>query len=165
MRKSAIFLITIATIFFITACGDTQAEKAPLLEAPDFEIEDINGKAIKLSDYRGDVIILNLFGTWCPPCRREMPDFNQIWEEYPKGVTIIAVSVGNESTEKVQEFAGANKLQFIVAVDDGSVSDLYGPIRAIPVSVIIDRDFRIARKYIGRRTKEQFTDDIEKLLQ
>jgi len=130
----------------------------------DFELEDINGRKFRLADYSGKIIILNFFATWCPPCKAEMPDFNEITREYANDVTIIAINVGNEPLSKVRSFAETNKLRFRVAMDDGYVSRLYGPIRAIPVTYVIDKNFNIARKYLGARTKAVFVKDIKELL-
>jgi thiol-disulfide isomerase/thioredoxin len=158
-------------LIFAAGCINTEAEK-PVSGgvpgrasggAPDFEIQDINGRNIKLSDYSGRVILLNFFATWCPPCRAEMPDFNEIASEYRGRVMIIAVNVGNESLDTVRAFVNSNRLGFPVALDDGNASRLYGPIRAIPVTVLIGRDFKIAKRYIGARSKEVFVNDIEAL--
>jgi len=142
----------------------TENTDGEISRTADFELEDINGRKFKLSDYSGNVIILNFFATWCPPCKAEMPDFNEITREYANDVTIIAINVGKEPLSKVRSFVEANKLRFKVAMDNGYVSRLYGPIRAIPVTYVIDRNFNIARKYLGARTKEVFVKDINELL-
>jgi thiol-disulfide isomerase/thioredoxin len=164
MKKTVIFLVALLALALTFGCGDTQAQKAQYEKAPDFEIRDIKGNTVKLSDYSGRVIILNFFATWCPPCRAEMPDFNEIAKEYSGRVEVIAVNVGRESAAVVKKFAGANGLNFTIAIDDGNVSALYGPVRAIPVTVIIDRNFNIAKRYIGARKKAVFVSDIKKLL-
>jgi len=73
------------------------------------------------------------------------------------------VNVGRESAERVKQFASSNNLEFTMALDDGQASRLYGPIRGIPVTVIIDKEFNIAKKYVGMRPKEVFVRDIESL--
>lgn len=164
MKRKTVFLTALFLSAFIVGCGSTHAEKAGHGKAQDFELADINGKMVKLSDYSGKVIILNFFATWCPPCRMEMPDFDRIQKEYGKDVKVIAVNVGRESIEKVKEFARSNNLEFTIAMDDGAVSRLYGPIPGIPVTVIIDKNFNIARRYVGLRPKEVFVRDIKDLL-
>ena len=143
--------------------GNAGAEEVQIAKAADFELQDINGKNFRLSDYAGNVIVLNFFATWCPPCRTEMPDFNRIASEYAADVTVIAINVGNEPVSKVRDFVSANGLTFTVAMDDGNVSSLYGPIRSIPVTYFINRDFNIAKKYIGSRPGEVFVKDVESL--
>ena len=164
MRKLAIFALTLLFITAAIGCGNTQAEKPSQGKALDFELKDIKGNTLRLSDYSGRVILLNFFATWCPPCRVEMPDFDKIAKEYKDDVTVIAINISRESPRTVQDFVSRNNLTFTVAIDDGSVSSLYGPVNAIPVTVIIDKDFNIAKKYIGMRKKEVFVRDIEGLL-
>lgn len=164
MRGLAIFSLVLLMSMFTIGCENTQAEKYPHGRAFNFETEDINGNKVRLSDYSGKIIILNFFATWCPPCRAEMPAFNEIRRKYEHVTEIIAVNVGKESLSGVQEFANINDLEFTIVMDDGRLSDLYGPISAIPVTVIIDRDFNIARRYVGMRPKEIFINDIEELL-
>ena len=147
----------------VIGCGTTQAEKPEYGRAADFEAQDINGNTVKLSDYSGKIIMLNFFATWCPPCRKEMPDFNEIAQEYKQKVEIIGVNVGREGLPRVKSFAERNNLTFSIIADDGKIANLYGPINAIPVTVIIDKEFNIARKYIGMRPKEVFVSDIEDL--
>ncbi|MFH1594717.1 MAG: TlpA disulfide reductase family protein [Candidatus Omnitrophota bacterium] len=164
MKKLTIFLLAFSLMTFVVGCGNTQAEKpASGDRASDFELTHINGDKIKLSDHAGKIIILNFFATWCPPCRNEMPDFDTIAKENKGTVEVIAVNVGREPLAKVQDFAKSNNLSFSIVMDDGKVSNVYGPIRAIPVTVVIDKDFNIARRYIGMRTKEVFIKDIEDL--
>ena len=162
MAKKLILLGLILAMFSIS-CGDAVTENPEYGRAKDFELTDINGNNVKLSDHAGKVIILNFFATWCPPCREEMPDFEDISKEYEGSVEVIAVNVGRENAGTVRGFVDKHGLTFTVALDDGNASALYGPIRAIPVTVVIDKDFNIARKYIGMRTKEVFLRDIEEL--
>ena len=163
------FVFLLSTLILSIGCNSTQAEKPkePVSrdsqKARDFEAEDINGRKFKLSDYKGKVIILNFFATWCPPCRAEMPDFNEIQKEYHDSVKIIAINIGGEAIEKVRMYAISNNLDFTIAMNDGNIGRLYGPITAIPVTIIIDPDFNVARRYIGMRRKEAFISDIEEL--
>jgi len=164
MKRFSVFLVILFIITIFIGCGDTNAEKTiSTSSVADFELKDINGRTLKLSSHKGKVIILNFFATWCPPCRMEMPDFNEIAKDYKGKVEIIGVNVGRESLAKVREFVKSYDLKFTIAIDDGTVSQLYGPIRAIPVSVVIDKDFNIAKRYIGARPKEIFIEDIEAL--
>ena len=164
MKKIYIFAATLFTGFFLIGCLNSSAARAQTEAAPNFELQDIEGNTVELSDYSGKVILLNFFATWCQPCRAELPDFNEIQEEYKEDVKIIAVHMGREGKAHLQNFASANNLDFTIVMDDGKVSKLYGPITGIPVTVIIDKKFKIAKRYIGRREKEVFVKDIEALL-
>jgi len=164
MKRFFVFMFALAYVTFVVGCANTEAEKPALGRAKGFQLEDIKGNTVRLSDYKGKIIMLNFFATWCPPCKIEMPDFDAIQKEYEDNVKIIAIAVGNESVSRVRAFAEQNRLDFTIAVDKGEVAGLYGPIRAIPVTVIIDKDFNIAKRYIGLRPKRVFTADIEELL-
>jgi len=131
--------------------------------APDFTLKDINGSAVTLSDYEGKVIILDFFASWCPPCREEIPGFIALNKELKEsGFAVIGVSM--VSSRESREFANKMGIDYPVLVDDGSASRLYGPIRSIPMTYIIDKDFNVANIHIGYRTKEQFAKDAKKLI-
>lgn len=164
MKMKIFLLLGLFLTVIVVGCGSATTQPALAKKAPDFQVKDIEGSAFKLSDYSGKVILVNFFATWCPPCRMEMPDFNEIAKEYKGNVVIIGINVGRENIAKVQQFVESNNLQFKIAMDDGNISALYGPISAIPVSVLIDKDFNIAKRYIGMRSKEVFVRDIEALL-
>lgn len=162
MRK----LTIIFTAFFVITligCGNTPSESASYGKAPDFTVTTIDGKSITLSDYTGKVMLLNFFATWCPPCRMEMPDFNEIAAEYAENVQVIAINVGREPVSKVKEFVKEQGLIFPVAMDDGRIGNMYGPMPGIPVTVVINKDFDIEKRYIGMRSKEVFVGDINVL--
>jgi len=163
VKKRIIFLLSLFFIVFVIGCGNTRAERGEYGKAMDFEAQDINGNTVRLSDHAGKVILLNFFATWCPPCRKEMPDFNEIAREYKQKVEIIGVNVGREGLPKVKSFAERNNLTFSIIADGSEIAGLYGPINAIPVTIIIDKEFNIAQKYIGMRPKEVFVSDIEAL--
>lgn len=153
-------------LFFSLAvdCGPVQSEKATFVRAEDFSLKDIDGNGVNLSDYSGKVILLNFFATWCPPCRGEMPDFNEVFKDYGRNVVVVAVCVGNEDITALKAFAEKNKFQFPILIDDGTAEGIYGPIRAIPVTVVIDRYFNVVKRYVGAISKETMIKDIEGLL-
>lgn len=163
MRKIGILFLACFLITAIFVFSKGQAEKGGLGKAIDFTLNDINGNIFKLSDHSGKVVILNFFATWCPPCRMEMPDFENISKKYRNDVVIVAVNVANEPLDTIKDFVAQNGLTFAVLQNKGNVANAYGPIRAIPVTFVIDRDFNIARKYIGARAAEVFVKDIEQL--
>ncbi|MBC8498925.1 MAG: TlpA family protein disulfide reductase [Candidatus Atribacteria bacterium] len=161
MNKLVICMIGIFIVSLGAGCADARIGNTEYGEAKDFTAPDINGKAVTLSNYKGKIIFLNFFSTWCPPCRMEMPDFNALSKEYSKEVEVIAVAVGRESIERVKSFVKDNNLGFTVIMDDGNISGLYGPMPGIPVTVVIDKDFNIQRRYIGMRPKEVFLQDVD----
>jgi len=159
MKKILVMIFALSLVMSGFGCSQSQAEKGA---AQDFSLTDINGETVQLSSFKGKVILLNFFASWCPPCRMEMPDFNEI-AKTRDDVAVVAVNVGDESVQKISEFAKSNGLTFPIAKDDNNVSRMYGPIRAIPVTILIDKNFNIAEKFIGSRSKAEFEAAIDKI--
>lgn len=155
-RKVLIFTAILLGLAISSQCGAVEIGD----KAPDFSLADINGKVVSLSEYNGKVVILNFFASWCSPCRREVPDFIELEKAYAsKGAAIIGVALVRLSDAK--EFAGKMGINYPVLVDDGKVSDLYGPIRSIPVTFIIGKNGKISKMYIGSRPGAVFEADIK----
>lgn len=133
--------------------------------APDFTVMRVNGEAITLSDLRGDVVLLNFWGTWCGPCRREMPEFQQAYEELnEQGFEILAVSF-DDTFEAIASFRDEFGLTFPLALDDtGEINDAYG-IQTRPSSFLLDRDGVIVARHFGMMTEAQIQELIEEALQ
>lgn len=130
---------------------------------PDFTLSDIAGNQVSLASFKGKVIILNFFASWCPPCRAEIPDFIELQKQYgPKGFTVVGVAL--VSPEDAKSFAEQAGINYPVLVDDNKVSNIYGPIRSIPTTFIIGKDFKVAKMYIGGRPKSAFEADVNELL-
>lgn len=121
-------------------------------KAPDFSLKDLNGKTVKLSDYKGKVVILNFWATWCPYCIDEMPDLDKLSKEYSKsGETVILAIDVQEDAKKVEKFVSDNKFSLPVLLDtDGSVASAYG-ISGYPTTFIINKDGTVYG-YIPRAT-------------
>lgn len=121
------------------------------VEAPDFTLPDVSGKKLRLKDFRGKVVFLNFFATWCEPCRLEMPAMERLSQTYrDKGLMVLAVDM-HESAESVRAFMQELKLSFPAVVDaDGSVGFMYG-VRPIPATFLIARDGQILWRAFGAR--------------
>jgi len=133
--------------------------------APDFSIKDITGKTITLSDYRGKVVILDFWDTWCPPCRRGIPDFIDLYNEYKdSGFVIIGLAFGREGEQKVKDFVKEYGMNYPVVVATQEVGEAYGPIRSIPTAFIISKKGEVMKRYVGLRPKSEFEHDIQYLL-
>ena len=134
--------------------------------APNFALKDINGNNISLTDYKGKVIILDFWATWCPPCIKEIPDFIELYEQYKdKGFVMIGISLYQAGIEVVKEFAQSYKINYPIAMDDGQVNKAYGGITSIPTTFVIDSKGNIRKKYVGYIKKSVFESDIKTLLQ
>jgi cytochrome c biogenesis protein CcmG/thiol:disulfide interchange protein DsbE len=159
MRRFIFFtsFIVFATAIMLSAC-------ARPTDAADLELKNLNGDIVRLADYKGKVIILNFFATWCPPCREEIPDFIDLQKEYAdKGFTMVGISLSKMGD--IKPFSERMGINYPVLIDDGYASAVYGPIRSVPTTFIINKDFKVVKKYIGLRSREVFEADIKALLQ
>ncbi len=119
--------------------------------APDFELNTLQGQSIRLSDLYGKPIVVNLWASWCPPCKAEMPTFEKVYQQYAnQGFTILAVNASNQdSLADAQAFVQANELTFPILMDtQGRVSQLYD-LRSLPTSFFIGRDGIIREVVVG----------------
>lgn len=162
MIKFSKIFVFIFVLFTLGACSQGSAIEIGE-KAPDFTLTDINGKTVNLSEFKGRVVILDFFASWCPPCRQEIPDFIDLEKSYGgKGFSMIGVAL--VSAAEAKEFADKMGINYPVLIDDGKVSNLYGPIRSIPTTFILDKAGKIVKLYIGFRPKEVFEADIKELL-
>lgn len=119
--------------------------------APDFELTDVNGKKHRLADYRGRVVIVNFWATWCTPCRKEMPSMQRAWERLQgDGVVMLGINVG-EDEEKLLAFTADYPVDFPLLLDRDSTVISQWPVKALPTTFIVDAEGRIAYRAIGSR--------------
>lgn len=118
--------------------------------APDFAFPDLNGQQISLSDHRGKVVLVNIWATWCPPCRQEMPSMQKLYERFRgENFEILAVSIDSTGPEAVAPFMRTMNLTFPALLDPkGEIGPLYG-LTGVPESIIIDKEGIVVEKIIG----------------
>jgi thiol-disulfide isomerase/thioredoxin len=131
----------------------------------DFQLKDMNGVDVKLDSFKGKVILLNFWATWCGPCKAEIPSLVELQEKYADDLVVLGFSV-DDPAEKMKPYAEEYKVNYPLLVGNGreDVQNAFGPLLGIPVSVIIGRDGIIAKKHTGIATKEQFEREIKALL-
>jgi len=137
------------------------------LDAPDFVSENLRGGNTGLTDYKGKVVLLNFWATWCMPCRAEMPGMETIWQKYKEqGLVIAAVSVDEGSRGRIETFSKLLDLSFPILLDpESKVSDLY-KVSNMPTSFLIDRNGKIISHIVGTEewTSPEAIQLVEKLL-
>ena len=117
--------------------------------APELSLTDLGGKKLELSSYRGKVVILDFWATWCEPCRAEIPRFVDLQNKYrDRGLQIIGISL-DDDPKPVRSFYQQFNMNYPVAVGDANVAERYGGILGLPVNFVIDRDGRIYAKHAG----------------
>jgi cytochrome c biogenesis protein CcmG/thiol:disulfide interchange protein DsbE len=133
--------------------------------APEFSLYTLEGDEIRLSDYAGKIVILDFWATWCPPCRKSIPDLISIQNEYKDDLIIIGISLDQPSTQvELQPFIESYGINYPVVLGTLEVVEAYGNIQAIPTSFIIDREGKITNKHVGLVPKSTLVDEIEALL-
>jgi peroxiredoxin len=127
-----------------------------------FELKDLDGKSISVSDFADKVVLLNFWATWCPPCKKEIPDFIEVYSEYrDRGVVFIGIS--NEDTGTLRSFAEDFGINYHILVDNKNITGQWG-IRAIPTTFILNGDGRIIFENVGMMSGDQLIIALEEAL-
>lgn len=132
----------------------------------DFTVKDMNGGSVALADYKGKVLLINFWATWCPPCKIEIPGFNELYAQYrDQGFEILGVS-GDDDAPTLRQFAAEYKISYpmLVGRDEDALLDAYGPLFGYPTSFIVGRDGAVCAKHVGPATKEELERQIKALL-
>jgi thiol-disulfide isomerase/thioredoxin len=132
----------------------------------DFTLKDIHNANVHLADYKGKVVLLDFWATWCGPCKVEIPGFIDLQEKYGRnGLQILGVSV-DDTVDKLQPYVADMKMNYPVLQGLGhdDLMDAFGPMLGIPVSVIISRDGKVCAKHTGLTSKDTFEAQIKALL-
>ena len=155
----SLFLILILLVLHSPAEGiDTLLLKAEIKPmkgsqtAPNFSLEDLNGKKVDLKQFRGKVVFLNFWATWCGPCKEEMPSMEALYQKFKeKGFVFLTISVDYEEKKKVKEFINKHHYTFPVLIDSKCLTlDLYG-VKGIPTTILIDKKGRMVGSAVGPR--------------
>lgn len=145
--------------------GNDNPQEQNLKKAPDFELKTPDGKLLKLSDYKGKIVIVDFWATWCPPCRRGIPDLIEIQKEFNDELIVIGISLDQENTiSQLQPFIENYNINYPVVLWNEKVVQDYGNISAIPTSFIINKDGKIVNKIVGLIPKQSFVEQINSIL-
>ena len=131
----------------------------------DFTLPDLDGKQVPLTDFKGKVILLNFWATWCGPCKAEIPGFVELQTRFKDDLAVIGFSV-DDPADKARAFANEYKINYPVLLGLGreEVQDAYGPIWGIPASFLISREAKVCKKHLGIAPISTFEEEIKRLL-
>jgi cytochrome c biogenesis protein CcmG/thiol:disulfide interchange protein DsbE len=133
--------------------------------APDFTLQTLEGKTIKLSDLRGKPVVLNFWATWCAPCKIEMPWFVDLQKKYDStGVQFLGVAMDDASTKDIAEFAQSMNVNYPILIGKEAVGDAYGGVQFLPETFYIGRDGKIVDKAFGLKGRGEIEDAVKKII-
>ncbi|HJL75314.1 MAG TPA: TlpA disulfide reductase family protein [Candidatus Marinimicrobia bacterium] len=184
--------LAIFNILLLISCGSTESSggensvvvnkilsqpqlPANAVSAPEFTLATTSGDLIKMSDMKGKVVLLTFWGTWCGPCRAEIPEFKNLHNKYNKdGLEIVGITLTSGPPQRIQSFADQWKIEYLLLTDISANETQialrdYGnatnsPITGIPTTFLIDRNGYIVKRYLGPRSEKIFYNDIEPYL-
>ena len=161
----AIFLLL--GLYFFERSGRSGAHTSTTAGAlaPDFSLPQLNGELLRLSSYRGKVVLLDFWATWCDPCRDQIPRFVSLQNKYgPKGFEIVGISM-DDTPDPVRDFYQRFRMNYPVVMGNAQIGDLYGGVLGLPIAFLIARDGRIYAKHIGATDASVLEREIVGLLE
>jgi len=151
--------------------ADSQSSVKPASKrnvAPDFEVKDANGQTFHLADYKGKVVLLNFWATWCGPCKVEIPWFIDFEKNYKdRGFAVVGISLDDDGWDAVKPYIERRKMNYRVALGNMQIEHLYGGsegIESLPTSFIVDRQGKVAGVHVGLISRSDYQNELEELL-
>lgn len=159
----ALCQLVLFTLLLINIMPPARAENTRTVPAPDFELTDLDGKTISLKQYKGKVVVLNFWGTWCRPCRKETPDLVALQKQFAhQGLIVVGAAMDRSNQAAVHIFANKYSVNYPIAIASSTLIHDYGVIVA-PTTVIIDKSGKIVYRHIGALTQQVLAQQIAPL--
>jgi len=175
-RNALVFIALVVAILAMLASGkylDRARRHGPLklvgdvqgVAAPDFTLTSLDGRKVKLSDFRGKAVLLNFWATWCPPCKVEMPWFEDLQRQYGNaGLVVLGVAMDDTEPAKIAKYANELGVNYPVLLGTNQVSDDYGDVQYLPTTFYIGRDGTIVDKMTGLLDRKDVEEAVKKAL-
>jgi peroxiredoxin len=173
MRKAVLIVVAIALVALIndrerrSSAPSKPGGPSSVIHsaAPDFSLRDVNNQPLDLAGYRGKVVLLDFWATWCTPCEHEIPHFVELQDKYrEQGLQVIGISMDDDA-KPVREFYRKFKMNYPVALGDEKTAEAYGGVLGLPVTFLIGRDGRVAFQHTGEVEMPVLEQEITSLLQ
>ena len=174
MKRNPVVIVIVAILVsFMLALGIRMARRGPHASlgqaAPDFTLRALDGKTLRLSDFRGKAVLLNFWATWCEPCKIEMPWFIEFQKQYAaQGLQVIGVAMDDSSPAEIAKFAKEMNVNYPILTgsdsEQDSIGSAYGGIQGLPETFLIDRNGKVTDKILGLEGRAEVEDTIKKAL-
>lgn len=155
MKRMIFFIL----FFFLIYTGSVHSR-----EAADFKLKDLDGKEVSLNDFKGTVILVNFWATWCGPCIHEMPALEKLFQNYKEDVQVLGLTIASKK-EQVPGKVKETGVTYPILLDADKVVADYGSFNSIPQTFIIDREGNIVKQITGARDYETFEAEVRKLIE
>ena len=166
-RSSALcFIAALSCALASTGCSKKARRTSSLKPAPEFSLKDADGKTVHLSDYRGKVVLLDFWATWCGPCKMEIPWFIDFERQFKdKGFAVVGVSMDEDGWAAINPYIKSMGMNYRVLLGNDDVGSKYGGVESLPTTFLIDRDGGIVRAEKGvTMKKEEFQHVIQQVI-
>ena len=154
-------------LIYLVRPGGSGFLQVPITQgpAPEWSMSDLDGNPVSSKEFNDQIVVLNFWATWCPPCVKELPDLQAFHTKYQEeGVVVIGASVDTLEAEVVRRFTQSKGLTYPILTADESVQKLFGGVQSIPTTFIVDREGNFSARYIGAITQAELTKAVVPLL-
>jgi peroxiredoxin len=161
----ALWLMVIGAVLYRFVPGVGPQQVAEDGTAPNFTVRTLSGDKVTLSDLRGDVVLVNFWATWCPPCRLEIPGFQRVYDDYKdKGFTVVGLSTDEQGPGIVQRFVTDKGITYPIAMATDDMRRLYGGVDALPQSFLLDKTGHVRKMVAGMFSEGILRREVDALL-
>jgi thiol-disulfide isomerase/thioredoxin len=150
------FLLALVSSLLVAAAA-VHAEPVPATVAPAWKLKDVNGKSVSFEQFKGKVVVIDFWATWCGPCRMEIPGYVELQKKYAKdGLVVIGVSIDEGGPKDVKSFIEKYGVDYRIVMGNEAVAKAFGGVEIIPTTFIIDRSGKIRDRKVGAEPTEEF---------
>lgn len=156
-----VFVLSVFVIALLSGC--TRSDQSDAVGA-DFKLQDLNGKKVKLSDFRGKPVLIDFWATWCPPCRAAIPGIEKLHKTYrDKGLVVLGISMDQGGWDIVKSFVSEYGVTYTILKGTDDVLSDY-KVRTIPMMVLVNKEGKIVKRYLGFGAEDEVQNDIQSVL-